>query len=270
MYLRAGDEVVSALASKMTEASGWLDGRRREGLSDKAIDEGWTQILEGMEAERLRTLSELLKFRQIAAQVTDDLPRGPRIVEVLSNIMRSVEDFCPQAYTRQFVASQRTRIHRTLASAAKRLRVMADAVDAVNVPKKNPSRSQDWIEDAVEKWIAVHGPASMRTIAKEIGVSHTAVGKTLAYERANSLPAPQLDPDFDVADLTAKDDDVLEQVAAEEFRQKIKDTASPEMLSQIGMDLDTLGLDALEMIFEHIQDDANDRRPKWETRRQRV
>ena len=57
MYLRAGDEVVSALASRMTEARGWLEGRRREGLSDKAIDEGWTQILEGMEAERLRTLS---------------------------------------------------------------------------------------------------------------------------------------------------------------------------------------------------------------------
>lgn len=270
MYLRAGDEVVSALASKMTEARGWLYGRRRQGLSDKEIDEGWTQILEGMEAERLRTLSELLKFRQVAAQVIDDLPRGPQIVTVLSNIVRSVEDFCPQAYTWQFVASRRTEIHRTLTSAAKRLRVMADDVDAVYVPQKNPRRSQEWIEAEVAKWIATNGPGSSRHIAKELGVSHVAVSRTSAYQSNKPLPAPQLDPDTDVADLPGKHEGVLEQVAADELRQKIKDTASPEMLSQIGLELEKLESDALEKILDHIRDDANDQRPKWESRRQRV
>ena len=110
MYLRAGDDVVGDVQSKIRNVRGWLDARRLEALSDKEIDEGWTEKLEELEAERLRTLNELLKIRRVAAQVADDLPRGQKIVAVLLNIRRSLEDFCPQAYTQQSIAGPSTTV----------------------------------------------------------------------------------------------------------------------------------------------------------------
>lgn len=268
MYLRAGDEVLGALRSEFTGARGWLYARK-EALSEREIDQGWTQILNEMEAERLRTLDEMLKFKQIAAQVVDDLPRGPRIVAVLSNIVRLLEDFCPQTLSWKYIADHKLGIERTLASASNRLRVMADDVDTVYVVPKS-RHSQEQIETMVAKWIEINGPASSRHIARELGVSHQAVTKTNAYKTYKPLPRPIHQPYDDQAFSIINGTDPGEELAADELRVKIRKIAPPDMLSALETVMNSSNSDELETILDHLRDEADDNRDLWEKRRLRV